>query len=80
MKICNLLFTLVITNLIISVMNKLLKTNSIKFFCHKIFFIFLLLSSSIQIFAQAPGVEIQRSNEKALINGKVYYIHTVKKG
>jgi LysM repeat protein/ABC-type branched-subunit amino acid transport system substrate-binding protein len=35
---------------------------------------------SINTYSQGAGVEVVRSNEKAYINGKVYYIHIVKKG
>ncbi len=61
-------------------MIKSLKINFIKFSIFFIVLICLLFSLSYQIFAQASGVEVQRSTEKALINGKVYYIHVVKKG
>ena len=40
----------------------------------------LILQLNNELFAQAVGVTITRSTEKALINGKVYFIHTVKKG
>jgi LysM repeat protein/ABC-type branched-subunit amino acid transport system substrate-binding protein len=51
----------------------------------KVFKDFIILSIylfyfTINIFSQATGIEVQRSNEKVFINGKVFYIHIVKKG
>jgi len=61
-------------------MNNSLNTRYIKILRQFVIIIFIIFSFVFLNFAQAPGVAIQRSNEKVLINGKVYYIHIVKKG
>lgn len=60
-------------------MTRLLKINLI---IKPIFLIFsFLLIYSFQSFSQvSSSIVIQRSKEKVLINGKVYFIHVVKKG
>jgi LysM repeat protein len=47
----------------------------------KIYLIILILLISYWpvLFTQVTGIEIQRSSEKVIIGGKVYYIHIVKK-
>jgi LysM repeat protein len=51
----------------------------IKFSPHIIFILLLIHFFSVQVFAQEPGMKVVRSTEKVLLNGKVYFIHTVKK-
>ncbi len=43
-------------------------------------FVILIQSFSFHIFAQETGVKVVKSTEKVLLDGKVYFIHTVKKG
>ena len=42
--------------------------------------IFILLSASMMLSAQMQPVEVKRTQEKTIVNGKVYYIHTILKG
>jgi LysM repeat protein/ABC-type branched-subunit amino acid transport system substrate-binding protein len=42
--------------------------------------IFLLLSTCMLVSAQMQPVEVKRTQEKTIVNGKVYYIHTIQKG
>jgi LysM repeat protein/ABC-type branched-subunit amino acid transport system substrate-binding protein len=51
----------------------------IKFSPYLFFGLLLIHSFSVRISAQEPGVKVVRSTEKVLLNGKVYFIHTVKK-
>lgn len=50
------------------------------FFCRYFIFLFLLFVSFLHVFPQAHPVEIKRSEEKVLIDGELYYIHTVQPG
>lgn len=43
-------------------------------------FITILISLQGKVFAQTDSIIVQKSTEKVLIDGKVYYIHTVKPG
>jgi len=43
-------------------------------------FIFLSIMISINLFSQPTPVEVQKSKDKVIMDGKVYYIHIVKKG
>jgi LysM repeat protein len=60
-------------------MCKLFKTNILK----KVFYFCIIIEFQLiitgQIYAQLTGVEVQRSTEKVLIDGKKYFIHTVRK-
>jgi LysM repeat protein len=58
------------------------------FFCHKksnlyniciATFIFLFLLNG-HAYSQTPAVEVERSDQKVLVEGKAYFLHTVKKG
>ncbi|MBS3774948.1 MAG: LysM peptidoglycan-binding domain-containing protein [Bacteroidales bacterium] len=40
----------------------------------------LVLFSSLPVIAQEDRVEVERSDEKVMIGGEVYYVHVVKKG
>lgn len=42
--------------------------------------LWVTLSAGAPVFAQFQPTEVIRSKEKTLVNGKVYYIHTVQKG
>lgn len=42
--------------------------------------IFILLSTCLLLSAQMQPVEVKRTQEKTIVNGKVYYIHTILKG
>lgn len=42
--------------------------------------ILLSLFCALKLFSQPAPVEIQKSKDKVLMDGKVYYIHIVKKG
>jgi LysM repeat protein/ABC-type branched-subunit amino acid transport system substrate-binding protein len=42
--------------------------------------IFILLSTCMLLSAQMQPVEVKRTQEKTIVNGKVFYIHTILKG
>jgi len=42
--------------------------------------IFILLSTCMLVSAQMQPVEVKRTQEKTIVNGKVFYIHTILKG
>jgi LysM repeat protein/ABC-type branched-subunit amino acid transport system substrate-binding protein len=42
--------------------------------------IFILLSTCLLLSAQVQPVEVKRTQEKTIVNGKIYYIHTILKG
>ncbi len=58
----------------------MLKKLKINHFNKSVFLaIFLSLNMFLQLIAQTAKIEVQRSTEKVLIGGKVYYVHVVKK-
>ncbi len=59
-------------------MISLLKISFLKKSLLLIFSFFLIFS--IPVYNQTTEISIQHSNEKVLINGKIYFIHIVKKG
>ncbi|NJK98770.1 MAG: LysM peptidoglycan-binding domain-containing protein [Bacteroidales bacterium] len=46
----------------------------------RIFFFIISLVAFIQLNAQEPPVEIKKSTEKIIFDGKIYYLHVIQQG